>query len=377
MYWIMSGSQTIHHPYAPNDVATSAVEVAELNTQGSLNMSIHDPERTKLHLRDPIEVYDENGLYWRGRVLNIDDSISGYTREIHCEGALAFLCDTIIPPFVFRGRPNDYKNDQDTLVKGLFHHFIDIHNAALEPDDPRAFTIGKITVTDPNDYILRSSENAMTTWEAIQTRLIDTLGGYVWLSGENLNVINYTGDFNWGVDQPSVEFGVNMIDLVQGNNADGIITALYAYGAQNETPEQKPDPAEDQYIGWYGNRVHLADAVVYQPTYERWGLIYGTAVFDDITETANLQAAATKYLQQNIVDHVEAIEVTAADLAELDFSMEKINTGTYVLIECPPLQFRQVMLCVKKETDLLDVSRTRAVMGRTPPTISQIVGGQV
>lgn len=373
MFSIYSGTNVLHHPDAedPDCVALEAKLSEELNTHGSFDGVFTNPHN--LWIRSPLEVYDEDGLIWRGRVLSIENGLD--TRKtVHGEGALSFLCDTIIRPFAFRGRPNDYTNNGAT-VKGLFHHFIDIHNSQLDNDDPRRFTVGDITVTDPNDYIYRSSESAMTTWEAIQTRLIDTLGGYIVLSGENLNVINYVSDFNHTSLQP-IEFGENLVDLLQTDDSSDIVTHLYAYGAKIESGtghENDPNPDDDEYITWNGSR--LFTAVYLQAAINKWGDITGTHTWDDITVQANLETAADKYLADIYAAHVEALDVKAADLSLIDVSVDKINVGDYVQVRCDPLGLDLTMLCMRKETDLIDVSQTRVSIGRVPATISSMAGG--
>lgn len=374
MFTIYSGGRILHHPNS-GEFALSAKTANELNTQGSLKMTLDNP--LFLDLRDPIEAYDDDGMIWRGRVLSIDNGFDK-RKNIHCEGALAFLCDTIVQPFSFRGRPDDDTSGGQT-VKGLFHQFIDIHNNQLSSGDPRRFTIGQITVTDPNNYIYRSSETAMTTWDAINSKLIDTLGGYVYLSGENLNVINYVADFDTVCTQ-TIRFGENLIDLMQSNDASGIVTALHAYGAQypEETsiPPREVEPGDPQtpgYDSWNGNRLHVIvtnlDAVA------RWGLIFGTNTWDDITLEANLRTAAGKWLNDNLAAHVESIECTAADLSLTDASIDKIDVGMKIHVVCAPLDLDTELVCTRKETDLINISETKISIGRPQSTLSGMVGG--
>ena len=372
MYRIYSGSTILHHPNSPF-IAEEAKISEEINTQGSLDMVLVDP--LSLNLRDPIEVYDDDGLIWRGRVMSIENGLNR-KKTVHCEGALAFLCDTIVRPFSFRGRPDDDTSATPT-VNGLFHHFIDIHNSELPSGDPRKFTIGEITVTDPNNYIYRSSETAMTTWEAIQTRLIDTLGGYVYLSGPNLNIINYVSDFSAQSAQ-EIRFGENIVDLLQTDSAEDIVTVLYAYGAQypeedTDHYEPEPDTSDGGYEPWDGNRLFAVFANL--TAKDKWGVINGTNTWDDITLLENLETAANAWLADNFASHVESLEVTAADLSLLEASMDKLSVGVYVRVLCERLDIDLNMLCVRKETDLIQVSETRVSIGRAPTTMSGMVGG--
>lgn len=381
MYRIYVGQNPIHHPNS-DKIAMAAALTEEVNTHGSLDITLdrHDAFAANAVPLNEIKVFDDDGLIWRGRVLHEENGL-GETKKIHCEGALAYLCDTIIEPFAFRGRPNDYTNSNNQTVKGLFHRFIDIHNAQLGVNDHRRFAVGKISVTDPNNYIFRSSESALTTWEAIQSRLIDTHGGYLYLSGPNLNVINYVDDFDAESNQ-AIHFGENLLELLQTNDAAGIVTKLYAYGAQYKeadgTPpfEPEPDPATNEYKTWNGNRVHLSGPVSYQTAVDRWGIIYGTNVWNDVTTTEYLQTAAQAWLVNNYLEHAESLEVKAADLSLIDSTVDKLAVGDYVNVICEPLAINLQMLCVRKETNLIDVSQTRISIGKSPVRISDLAGGK-
>lgn len=373
MYQIKSGDTWLHHPYSEDAVAIEAKLSEELNTHGSLDMVLKNP--VNIGLLSPVEVYDDDGMIWRGRILTMERGFDS-RRTIHCEGALAYLCDTIVQPFSFRGRPNDYTSGGQT-VKGLFHHFIDQHNANLAANDPRRFTVGEVTVEDPNNYIYRSSETAMTTWEAINTRLIDTLGGYVYLSGENLNVINYVRDFD-AMSHQILHFRENIVDLMQTDGADNVVTVLYAYGAQNDEEHTEPEPGGEGTTGfysWNGNRVHLSAPVEYPAGIDKWGRIVGTMTWDDITVVENLSTAAWHWLIENYTEHVESMEITAADLSLNDPTIEKLNVGAYCSVICEPINLSLLMLCKRKETNLIDVSDTRVFVGKAPLMISSMVGG--
>lgn len=363
MYRILSGQTELHHPYSDHQ-AEDAKLTEELNTHGSLNMTLADLRGLQPY--STVGVYDDDGLLWRGRVLSIESMLNG-RHNVHCEGALAFLCDTVLPPFSFKGSPS-----------ALFQSIIANHNTQLGSSDPRRFTIGTITVTDPNDYISRSSESAMTSWEAITSRLIDTCGGYVYLSGQYLNIINYVSDFDAQSGQ-LVRFSENLLDLTDTVDADGVVTVLYPYGAQFEEDdsrhEELPEPTGTLpfFATWHGNRLTLDDPVEWASGIAKYGRLYGTATFDDITLAANLESAADIWLYENFLEHVGALDVSAADESLIDANIGKIGVGMYVGVLCEPMDIQLSMLCMRKETDLINVSQTVVSLGKVPITISKVV----
>ena len=97
----------------------------------------------------------------------IDDGSDFYnTHTWTCESCLAYLKDTIQPPFQYKGP-----------LRGLLEQFISVHNAAVE--EQKQFQIGTVTVEDGNDYIAYSNSEYSVTLDAIKSKLMDTHGGYL------------------------------------------------------------------------------------------------------------------------------------------------------------------------------------------------------
>ena len=108
---------------------------------------------------------------FKGRVLYTDTSMSEsglITQEVTCESYAGFLCDS----------QQGYRPEQNWTVKGLLQHIIDQHNRQVE--DYKNVVMGEVTVTDPNDnlYVGIQREN---TWDTIQKKLIEKLGGEIQL----------------------------------------------------------------------------------------------------------------------------------------------------------------------------------------------------
>lgn len=150
-------------------------------------------------LRTIITVYQDDYLIFRGRVL--DDEIGFYNeKRVICEGELAFLLDSV-------QRPYDYSG----TISGFLNLLIDNHNAQVE--EAKWVTVGNVTVTDPNDYIVRSNIDYVDTWAELQKKLIDLLGGYIVIRYEGyINYIDYLQDFTL-LSPQRITFGKNLLDL--------------------------------------------------------------------------------------------------------------------------------------------------------------------
>lgn len=80
---------------------------------------------------------------FEGRAL--DDGSDFYnTHTWTCESCLAYLKDTVQPPYSYKG-----------TLRGLLESFVTVHNEAVE--DKKKFAVGNVTVTDDNDYISYSN----------------------------------------------------------------------------------------------------------------------------------------------------------------------------------------------------------------------------
>lgn len=135
----------------------------------------------------------DDDIVFEGRA--IDDGSDFYnTHTWTCESCMAYLKDTIQPPFQYSG-----------TLRGLMEYFISVHNAAVE--DKKKFVLGEVTVTDENDYISYSNSEYSVTMDAIRDKLIKTHGGYLQIRYKDGNrYLDYLADFNTRSLQ-TVEFG--------------------------------------------------------------------------------------------------------------------------------------------------------------------------
>jgi hypothetical protein len=147
----------------------------ELNKTGSFDFSIYPahPYFDKLkRLKSIITVFQGDNMLFRGRILNDEQGFYN-EKQVSCEGELAFLLDSIQRPYDF------FSGTNHTTVKDLFTYYIQKHNEQVDPD--HQFIVGEITVEDPNNYVVRSDSQYLTTWDSIQKKLIDSYGGYLWI----------------------------------------------------------------------------------------------------------------------------------------------------------------------------------------------------
>lgn len=342
----------------------------EDNKVGSFTFTIY-PDHPYYNFIDKmksiITVYEEgiSEPLFRGRVY--DEKTGFYNeKQVSCEGELAFLLDSIQRPYTF---PDKEKGQSGTPAE-LFIQYINNHNSQV--DETRQFKIGNITVTDPNNYIVRSNSDYVSTWDELNAKLIDHLGGHLWVRHESDGVyIDYLADFDVLSNQ-MIEFGKNLLDLQKNIKVDGFATALIPLGAKlkdeegNETGERLTIKSVNNNVDY----VYNAEAVA------QYGYIFTTNTWDDVTLASNLKTKGQTYID-NVAQFAASIEVSAADLngATIDGEVASVNSfriGRYVKVNTKPHSIENQKFIISKLTrELLKPENTKLTLGTTYKTLTE------
>ena len=347
MYRIYADDTLIYDSTLEDYVITQGEVVKEVNKSGSFVFTIYDdnPFYNRIKkLKTIITVYKRDSLIFRGRILT--ESIGFYNdKTFTCEGELSFLLDSVQRPYNFTGTPAQ-----------LFTQFINNHNAQVDAD--KQFIIGQITVTDNNDYIARSNTAYEDTFNNINSRLLDILGGYIYISRntEGKAVINWFQDFPYESSQV-IEFGENLLDFTKENNGEEIATALIPLGAKIEGSETD----ERLTIASVNNNV---DYVYNQTAVNTYGWIFRVETWDDVTLPENLLTKANARLNE-IVNQNITIELTAVDLSLMDQSIDSFSIGDYIRISSAPHNMDDKLLLKKQSIDLLAPENDTITLGYT------------
>ena len=359
MYKVYCDGLLLYHSKLENlKIFDPSVEL-ELNKTGSFDFTIY-PDHPYFSLikklKSIITVFQDDFLIFRGRVLDED---IGWHNEKHitCEGELSFLLDSIQRPYDFTGSIWDFLN-----------MLITIHNAQV--DEVKRFTLGSVTVTDPNDYIVRSDIDYVNTWEVIEKKLLDLLGGYIIVRHEDgINYLDYLEEINLLAPQ-SIQFGKNLLDLKRIRKGEDIATVIIPLGAKLKDEEGK-----DTEIRLTINAVNGGvDFVQDSDAIAQYGTIVKVAIFEDVTDAENLKAKGQAHLSDS-VKAWETIELTAADLATVDKDITSFHLGTQVNAVSKPHGLDQRFLVSKLSINLLDPAANKMVLGKTIPAFSEAVKG--
>jgi hypothetical protein len=172
--------------YRDNDLILVAPKVKlAANKVGEASFTIyknHPYYGNLKHARSVVEISDEIGVIFRGRITG-DTVDFDNGKAVDLEGALAYFNDSVVRPFEF---PKDVERNTEyiaasksgNVIQFFLKWLIDRHNEQVQ--DFQEFKLGRVTVTDPNNYLYRSSTDYTNTWETLKSKLFDSaLGGYL------------------------------------------------------------------------------------------------------------------------------------------------------------------------------------------------------
>lgn len=349
MYRVYCDGQLLYHSGLESlQIGNPNLEL-EVNKSGSFTFTIYPshprygmPEK----LKSIITVYQDDYLLFRGRVL--DEETTWYNQtDYACEGELAFLLDSIQRPYEFSGSITDY-----------LAMLLDSHNAQVDED--KRFALGNVTVTDANDYIVRSNIDYTDTWKEMHDKLLALLGGYLTIRHEGgVHYLDYLKDFTL-LSPQTIEFGKNLLDLNRIRKGADIATVIIPLGAKVKDEEGKDTDKRLTIESVNGG----ADFIEDSDAIAQYGLIVKTVIFDDVTEAMNLKTKGQAHLDQS-VKLPETVEVTAADLAATGQDIASFHLGTYVRTESKPHGISQLFLVTKLTLNLLDPGANRMTLGGT------------
>ena len=352
MYRILSDGYTVYDPRLPDNTIISGKLTLEVNKAGSLTFTI--PESNPHYgmialMKSIVTVYDDDTLIFRGRPYAPSRNLYR-DNEIVCEGEIAFLNDTYQEPFEFYGTVTD-----------LFTQVITAHNSQVSAE--KQFKVGTVNIANNTieGYITRSSIEYLTTWDFIQEKFLDLLGGYLHLRHETDGVyIDYLAELNFSSGQ-DVQQGINLVDVTEDVSTEDLATAIIPLGAKivdeegNETDEYLTIESVNP-----GGKVYVSDA----DGVATYGWIVKIAHHDDIGVAENLLTAGQADLAA-AMGVATTINLTAADLSRAGYSVSPFAVGTKVPVKIDNLGVDESMLVTQLTIDLLKPEENKLTVGAT------------
>ncbi|MFD1466468.1 phage tail protein [Lapidilactobacillus mulanensis] len=347
MYYAMLDDELLYDPRAKGYEIFDPKLSLEVNKNGTFTFTIHQyhPLYNRIAKRKSIvEIYQDNALRFRGRVLDDQTALSN-AKTVTVEGEMTYFNDTILRPYEYTGS-----------VEGYLSLIIDQHNTQVGTD--KQFKLGKVTVTDPNDVIVRSDSTYPKTWDVVEDKLIKSLGGYLMIRRENgVNYLDYLADSDYKSDQ-TIELGKNILDLKKTSSATGIYTAILPLGTQIKD-EDGNDTGERLTVKSVNDD---NDVIVDDEAVAKYGYIIEVVTWDDVTLADNLLRKAKVELAELVKMDI-TLELTAVDLANAGQKVNHFRLFEYVQVTSKPHDVDELLLAEKLELNLTNPAADKLTIG--------------
>lgn len=353
-----------YHPNLSKLAITEAKVSEDAENIDSLTLSAphnHPYFRSVKPMASTILCKKDDEVVFEGRAL--DDGSDFYnTHTWTCESCLAYLKDTIQPPFSYKG-----------TLKGLMEYFLGVHNAAVE--SKKQFQLGNITVKDDNDYIAYSNSKYSVTMDAIKSKLLDTHGGYLQVRYDGgTKYLDYLADFNLTSLQ-TVEFGKNLLDVKITRDHAERVTALIPLGSSiTETDEEGNEVETDKradITSVNDGKNYVCD----EAAVSEIGWIWTSEVWEDVTLPENLLRKA-KARMAELSKGITSMELTIIDESDTGADIGDIRAGMYVKCLSKPHDIDGTYLCISRTRDYLNPSGNTITIGVSGITLTSAAAKQ-
>lgn len=389
----------IYQPGNKNGTVLSPKLTREVSKGGSLTftMTREHPMYEMLQKMSTVVVVKQDGKEtWRGRIFSHEADWYN-NRVVYCEGALSFFNDSCVTPFNYEG-----------TLKQFLQHLIDVHNAQVG-QKMKMFELGTVTAAlgdqvvhfgDADQYGV--GEDYGKCWDIIDKLVLKVFGGYAYCTFNaktGRNVLNYCDQAveEKRVTAQKIEYGVNLLDLTEKTDTNGLYTRIYPVGNKHTVKETRwkykfkwlpgglgkyTDEHEERYgimdtdsatIQKYlppsGYRYDLEDGYIENTdAVKKFGVIARIVEFD--TDSANdTFAAGVQALQQNHL-MVTSYTIKAVDLVDAGYDTERLTFACYAHILSAPHSVDAIMLCSKLTEPLDHPEKKEYSFGMTRRTLT-------
>ncbi len=313
---------TLHNPKIRNLIVGDPYYQKGDNVNGQASFFVypkHPYYQYVKKLTTDIVIYKDDVEKFAGRVL-YDDQDSKGVKKVFVEGELAYFCDSV-------QRPNVYHN---ISVRDYVSKIIDNHNAQVE--ERKQFTLGRVTVTDPNDSLYRYA-NWESTRDTLKTKLVERLGGHLVIRKENgVRYLDYLSDDDfYRQNTQEIRFGKNLLDYSENMDASDLVTCVIPLGAT----------LEESSIEGLDERLTISsvnggvDYVSSSEAIAAYGKICKTVTWDDVTVPANLLRKGKEYLKSTQFENM-VLNIKAVDLNLIDSATQEFEVGDLIRCISPP-----------------------------------------
>ena len=309
-YVVKCDGQTLYNEYSEDCFIIDDELELVANELGSFSFSIYPdhPLYNSIELKkSKIKLYKDDELMMIFRPMEQHDDINDL-RTFYCEGCLSYLKDSLMRPFDFGGSPATF-----------FHNVISQHNSQVSSF--QRFIEGSCTVTDPNNYVKRSSTFYNQTWDIVTDKMLN-MGGYLVVTfDQNENpILNWLASIS-DVCSQEIALGENLTSYERSLVYSDFCTACVPLGAQKAdgTRLTIEDVNEDH---------DYVDYLINDDLAAIYGVIYAKpddTTWDDVTNDWNLLTKGERWLDESGVKYKKNITLTAEDISFLNVNVDSFE----------------------------------------------------
>jgi hypothetical protein len=253
-------------------------------------------------------------------------------------------------------------------VDGYFEWLIDQHNQhAL--DGRKVFRVGinQGSMLDANNYIYRSASGLPTTADEIKDKILDNLGGYVFLRYDgDEKIIDLYADVH-ETNAQIIDFGQNITDYERTISGEDMYTAVRPTGNAEETDgEEEGEKASiaelpDGAVEGYPSLTKAGDVIYSVADVTRYGYRETVAEFDS-TDPSYLLTAGCKALNKCLAPARE-IEIKAVDLSLYMDGYKPLEVGQVARARIAGRDIDEYLLVSKITLDLANPANDTYTLG--------------
>ena len=310
-------------------------------------------------LKTQIEVVNTktNDIIFKGRVyMPTDDMASDglHSTSFVCQSEMGYLTDSVSRHVEWRGSP-----------RNLLNSILNWHNSQVE--EFKTFQLGVVEVTDPNDFQYLYLSATRNTYDEIQDKIIDRLGGELSIRYENgvryLDVLKRIGRRSTTV----IKLGKNLRTLNRTVDATEVITRLTPLGARIESEDDNATDASEERltIASVNNGKPYIDRGDLFPYYTIKG---GSVVWEDVNDPKILLAKGKEYMAKTQPVKTQ-YTLTAYDLHTIGKAPEEFKIGYDYHVMNPVMNLDNYLRCVELQIDIVSPQESSMVIGDKLSTI--------
>lgn len=378
-YRILYDNQLLFDPYTDDRVTDTKLSI-KLNAAAYFDFTIAPTHSlySKLAERSgEVRIYFNNLILYKGEITKIDEDFEG-NDVVNCTGVLDYLTATRVRPY------STVQGEQiltcPATVDGYFQWLIDQHNSNCL-DSRKRFSVGvnQGNMLDKNNYIYRASEQRPTTGAEIENKILDPIGGYLFVRYQDeLNILDLYADVH-DVNTQIIDYGVNILDFTKTTTAENQYTAVVATGYTPDPPEgqtdvkMKPITLEgyaDGVTPYSSTIVKMGDRVYDVDAVNRYGYREYYVSNTDIKTYDGLLEYACKTLN-TLLSPATTISVRAVDLALImGEKYQHLQLGQAVRVRSKPRKVDEYLMVNSIELDLMNPENTVFVLGASYDTLT-------